>query len=340
MTRPTARVLALLEILQSGGTRTVAELAARLEVDERTVRRYVAHLTDLGIPVQSLRGRYGGYRLAPGHRMPPLMLTDEEALAVLVGLIAGRRAGWVTASAAAAQSAVAKLQRVLPEALGRRLGAVTQTTEFTGRPRSHVAPQTGVLLLLAEAVRDRSPVAITYTAGNGRRTQRTVQPSGIVAHSGRWYVTAADSRSGETRTFRMDRIVDPQLLAGRFEVPAGFDPAERVRSSIALAPRRHTVTLRVRAAADEVQSRFPAGIAEVHAFPADNQWVRVVIHAEHLDWVPGVLAAVALPFVIDGPEELRELVRALAERLAASTDRSSDPADTGAGAPASGVPIQ
>ena len=96
MTRPTARVLALLEILQSGGTRTVADLAARLDVDPRTVRRYVAHLIDLGIPVRSVRGRFGGYRLAPGYRMPPLMLTDDEAVAVMIGLVAGRRAGLVT----------------------------------------------------------------------------------------------------------------------------------------------------------------------------------------------------------------------------------------------------
>ncbi|MER6900845.1 HTH domain-containing protein, partial [Amycolatopsis sp. NPDC000740] len=101
MTRPIARVLALLEILQGGGTRTVAELAGRLDVDERTVRRYVEHLLDLDIPVRSVRGRYGGYRLAQGYRMPPLMLTDEEALAVLLGLVAGRRAGLVTTSVAA-----------------------------------------------------------------------------------------------------------------------------------------------------------------------------------------------------------------------------------------------
>ena len=99
MARPTSRVLALLELLQSGGTRTVAELAARLGVDERTVRRYVGHLLDMDVPVESVRGRYGGYRLAAGYRLPPLMLGDDEALAVLLGLIAGRRAGLLTASA-------------------------------------------------------------------------------------------------------------------------------------------------------------------------------------------------------------------------------------------------
>ena len=98
MPRPTGRVLTLLELLQSGGTRTVAELADRLGVEGRTVRRYVDHLIDLDVPVESVRGRYGGYRLAPGYRLPPLMLSDDEALAVLLGLVAGRRAGLTTAT--------------------------------------------------------------------------------------------------------------------------------------------------------------------------------------------------------------------------------------------------
>lgn len=119
MARPTARVLSLLELLQSGGVRTVAELADRLDVDERTVRRYVDHLIDFDVPVESIRGRYGGYRLVSGYRMPPLMLSDDEALAVLLGLVAGRRTGLVTTTGAASETAAAKIRRVLPERLAR-----------------------------------------------------------------------------------------------------------------------------------------------------------------------------------------------------------------------------
>lgn len=111
--RPTHRVLTLLELLQSGGIRTMAELADRLGVDGRTVRRYVDHLIDLDVPVESVRGRYGGYRLAPGYRMPPLMLSDDEALAVLLGLVAGRRAGLMTTTSTASETAAAKIRRVL-----------------------------------------------------------------------------------------------------------------------------------------------------------------------------------------------------------------------------------
>jgi predicted DNA-binding transcriptional regulator YafY len=312
VTRPTARVLALLEVLQSGGTRTVADLAARLDVDERTVRRYVDHLRDLDVPVRTVRGRHGGYRLAPGFRMPPLMLTEEEALAVLLGLLAGQRTGLVATSAEANDSAAAKLRRVLPEQVGRRLDALLEATDFTARERPAVAPETRVLLLLAEAARDRRPVAITYTDRAGRSGDRVLFPYGIVAHSGRWYVTGADSASGEVRTFRLDRISAPAVRAGTFDVPAGFDAATHVVTGIARAPWAHAVSVRVRGTAEDVRRDLPriATVREV-----DDGWVRVELTADRLDWVPGVLARLDRPFVIERPAELRDLVRALAEQL-------------------------
>ncbi|WP_246124093.1 helix-turn-helix transcriptional regulator [Nocardia bhagyanarayanae] len=202
MTRPTARVLALLELLQTGGTHTVGELAGRLGVDERTVRRYVTHLTDLDIPVRSVRGRYGGYRLAPGYRMPPLMLTDDEAVAVLLGLLTSRS----TTATFAADSATAKLRRVLPPRLTARLDALINTVEFTADARPDVAVETAVLLLLAEATREHRSVAMDYTDRDGRPSERTVHPYGLVEHSGRWYLTGQDSSSDELRQFRLDRI--------------------------------------------------------------------------------------------------------------------------------------
>ncbi|WP_328617706.1 YafY family transcriptional regulator [Amycolatopsis sp. NBC_00355] len=325
MTRPTARVLALLEILQGGGTRTVADLAGRLGVDERTVRRYAAHLIDLDVPVRTVRGRYGGYRLAPGFRMPPLMLTDEEALAVLLGLVAGQRAGLVTTSAVATESATAKVRRVLPEALGRKLDALLGTLDFTSPARPAVGPETAVLLTLAEAARDRRPVAVAYTAWDGRRSERTVHPYGIVAHAGRWYVTGEDSASGEVRTFRLDRIAAATPGAGSFAVPDGFDPGEHVLSGLTEVPRRHEVSVRVRASAEQVRSRLPAGIATVAAIPGAPDWVRVRLRAERLDWVPSVLAALDRPFVIETPDALRDRVRTFARGLTAGAD--ADPGE-------------
>jgi hypothetical protein len=164
----------------------VAELADRLGVDGRTVRRYVDHLLDLDVPVESVRGRYGGYRLAPGYRMPPLMLSDEEALAVLLGLVAGRQAGLMTATGTAGETAAAKIRRVLPEQLARRLDTVLRSLAFTAPPGEFAAPESAVLLCIADAVRHHRPVSIRYTAADGRRSERTLHPYGLVAHSGRW----------------------------------------------------------------------------------------------------------------------------------------------------------
>jgi predicted DNA-binding transcriptional regulator YafY len=331
MARPTARVLSLLELLQSGGVRTVAELAGRLDVDERTVRRYVDHLIDLDVPVESVRGRYGGYRLRPGYRMPPLMLSDDEALAVMLGLVAGRRTGLVTTTGTASDTAAAKIRRVLPERLARRLDAVLGSLAFTAPPGEAPAPDTGVLLSIADAVHHHRPISVRYTAGDGRRSQRTFHPYGLVTHSGRWYVTGADPGIGEDRTLRLDRIEDTRTLPGSFEPPAGFDPAQHVLSALASTPYRHQVTLRIQGTMEQIRVRLPASIATATELPAaggaDPQtepWFRVELHAERLDWLPPLLASLDRPFAVERPDELRDHIAALAARLAASAQRNAD----------------
>jgi predicted DNA-binding transcriptional regulator YafY len=323
MARPTTQVLTLLELLQSGGIRTMTELADRLGVDGRTVRRYVDHLTDLGVPVESVRGRYGGYRLAPGYRMPPLMLNEDEALAVLLGLVAGRRTGLITAANAAGETASAKIRRVLPDRIARRLDSILGSLAFTAPPPSgeSAAPDATVLLTLADAVRHHRPVSVRYTAADGRRSERTLHPYGLVFHSGRWYVTGGDPGIGEERTLRLDRIADARTQPGSFEPPAGFDAAQHVLSGFATAPYRHHVILRVQGTTGQIRARLPASVATIEESSGDRPdgpWHRVEIRAESLDWLPPVLASLGLPFVIEQPEELRGLVVAFADRLRAS----------------------
>ena len=323
MSRPTGRVLTLLELLESGGTRTLAELADRLGVDRRTVRRYVDHLIDLDVPVESVRGRYGGYRLAPGFRMPPLMLGDDEALAVLLGLIAGRRAGLMTAAGTAGETAAAKIRRVLPTRVARRLDPLLESLALTEQPDPRGEPDppnTDVLLTIADAVRHCRPISIRYTSRDGRRTERTLHPYGIVAHSGRWYVTGKDpglGEDGEDRTFRLDRIADARTLPGTFDRPDDLDPAQRVLSGFANADYRYEVVLHVQGTPEQVRARIPASVAALDEAPDADGRLRLEIHAESLDWLPPLLASLDLPFVIERPAELRELVLALAERLAA-----------------------
>ncbi|NGO67450.1 helix-turn-helix transcriptional regulator [Streptomyces boncukensis] len=321
MSRPTGRVLTLLELLQSGGIRTVAELADRLGVDGRTVRRYVDHLTDLDVPVEVVRGRYGGYRLASGYRLPPLMLSDDEALAVLLGLIAGRRSGLMASGDTASETAAAKVRRVLPERLARRLDTLLESLAFTAPPGASAPPDAEVLLTVADAVRHRRPLSIRYTDRNGRRSERPLHAYGIVAHAGRWYVTGTDPGIGEDRTFRLDRIAGARTLPGSFEAPAGPDPAQRVLTGFATAEYRYEVTLRIHGTVDRIRARLPASVASItdpsaDADPAAERWRRVELRAESLEWLPPVLAALDRPFVIERPDELRTLVIALADRLA------------------------
>lgn len=331
MGRPTSRVLAVLELLQAGGVHTVAELAGRLGVDERTVRRYIEHLRELGIPVDGTRGRYGGYRLARHYRMPPLMLTDEEALAVVWGLLLSGRSRSGPASALAVDSATAKVRRVLPAALARRIGAVVETVDFTvpgpgrldddGGADEDVAP---VLLPLAEAAQDRRPVTFAYTTRQSSAAQRSVQPHGVVAHRGRLYLTGFDVTRRAARTFRLDRITDVRLLDGTFAPPADADPVQQVIGPLAPSPRLHEVSFRIKADIAHVRSRIPETLASVTRDGADGEgatgWLRVFLRAERLEWVAGTLAMLDSPFIVEYPQALRDVVAALGQRLIKAAD--------------------
>ncbi|MFE4517886.1 helix-turn-helix transcriptional regulator [Kitasatospora sp. NPDC056783] len=328
MSRPAGRVLTLLELLRSGGTPTVAEPAERLGVEGRTVRRSVGRLIDLDVPVEPVRGRYGGYRLAPGYRLPALMPGEDEALAVPLGLAAGRRTGLTAARRTAGETASAKIRRVLPRHVAGRLNAPAEALAVTeGAPGGFEGPDAEVLLALADAVRHRRPVSVRYTGRDGRCGERTLHAYGIVAHEGRWYVTGGDAGIGEDRTLRLDRIAWVRVLPGSFEMPAGPGAARRVRSGFAGAGYRHEVVLRVHGTVEQVRARLPVSVAVVEelveeAGPvagrdrAAERWLRVGLRAERLDWLPAVLAALDRPFVIERPEELRALVVAFAGRLA------------------------
>lgn len=317
MSHPTTRVLAMLELLQAHHRLTGPQLAARLEVDVRTVRRYATLLADLGIPVTADRGRYGGYRLAPGFKLPPLMLTDDEATAVALGLLAGRRLGLPTGPA---ESALAKLRRVLPHALRDRVHALEQTLGFTLTERPGAAPPTAsTVLALAAAAYERRRVRLRYRSWRGEETERELDAHGLVFHAGRWYATGFDHRAGEVRTFRVDRVLDCQVRPERFTVPGDADPVRAVTRSLAAVPYAHEVEVRLEMGIDEARRRIPAVAAEVAAY-GDGVLLRA--RAERLDGMAMMLAGLGRPFVIVRPVELRAAVRELAGRLAEQADRT------------------
>ena len=235
MASPTSRLLELLELLQTRPLTTGREIAGRLEIDARTVRRYIGVLQDLGIPVEGQRGVGGGYRIRPGYRLPPLMLGDEEAVVVVLGLLATRGSG-SDGSAAAVDGALAKINRVLPSTLRRQVEALEETLGFTATTRGAPADAAAVLLL-ADAIRRRRRVRTAYRSFGGDETEREVSPHGLVVHSGRWYLAAHDHLRDDLRTFRVDRMSRTALVDGIcVPPPEGFDAVAHVTHSLASVP--------------------------------------------------------------------------------------------------------
>ena len=315
MRTPTARLLELLELLQGQPLLTGREIADRLEIDPRTVRRYVGALQELGIPVEGQRGVGGGYRIRPGYRLPPLMLTDDEAVTVALGVQAAGRLG-LSGSAEAADGALLKIRRVLPDGLRRRVEALEATLDFTSRARK-VAPVPGdTVLLLADVIRRRRRVRGTYRAFSGEETRRELSPHGLVVHSGRWYLAAHDHLRDDLRTFRVDRMRRLRAIAeAAVDPPDGFDAVAYVSTSLARVPWHWEVEVVLDLPVDEAVRRVPATLAEL----IDENGTTVLrMRVGSLDWMATVLAGLGCDFAIRAPEELRASVRALGERLARS----------------------
>jgi predicted DNA-binding transcriptional regulator YafY len=313
---PTARLLELLELLQTRPLTTGAEIAERLAIDRRTVRRYIAALQDLGIPVEGQRGVGGGYRVRPGYRLPPLMLSDDEAVIVVLGLIAARRQGLDTDSGPV-EGALDKIHRVLPDPLRRRVQALETALGFTASPRTGAPVAGDVVLLLADAVRRSRRVRIVYTAFSGERTRRELSPYGLVVHAGRWYLAAYDHLREDMRTFRIDRMRSAKLLTTPgLPPPSDFDAVEHVSRSLASVPWGFEVEVLLDLPLERAARRLPATLAELVETP-DGTVMRM--RADSLDWMAGMLAGLGCGFTILAPEELRASVRELAARLAEQT---------------------
>ena len=320
MQTPTARLLELLELLQTQPLTTGTEIADRLGIDRRTVRRYITALQDLGIPVEGQRGVGGGYRLRPGYRLPPLMLDDDEAVVVALGVIAAGRLG-LTASSESVDGAPAKIHRVLPDGLRRRVEALETTLDFTTTAPAG-APVTGeTVLLLADAIRRRRRLRIAYRSFSGDNTERELSPHGLVVHSGRWYLAAHDHTRDDLRTFRVDRIRRAALTPeSAVAAPDGFDVVVYISRSLARTPWPYEVEVLLHLSLDEAARRVPATLAElVEAEEGTTLRMRV----SSLDWMASVLAGLDCRFTIHKPAELRASIRALAERMLESAQSAA-----------------
>lgn len=310
MTKPTTRVLAVLELLQAHGQVSGAEIAARLEVDGRTVRRYVATLEEMGIPVVAERGRAGGYALVAGFKLPPMMFSDDEALALSVGLLAARSLGLERAAPAIA-GAQAKLERTMPAKLRQRVRAIDETVQL-GLRRTGTAAGHAALAELSVAARAGRRVRLRYVDAAGTPTERAVDTYGLAFHDGCWYAVGWCRLRAGVRSFRLDRIRAMEVLDEHFERPAGFDALGYLVRSVATLPRAWTVEVLLKTSLARAQAQF---FDTIGVFEQAEDGVVMHNQSDDIAWFARQLAGLPFGFEIRQPPELREAVRDCAERL-------------------------
>lgn len=319
MGKPTSRVLAVLEILQSGRRVTATELAGRTGVDERTVRRYVAHLLELGVPVHAERGRDGGYALAAGYKLPPMMFNPDEALALAVGLRAAALMG-LSGITPAVASTQAKLERVMPAPLRRRLGDIDRTVAMDFA-RPHAEGSATALLVLSAAARAQQRVRLRYRGLRGEDTERDMDCYAVAWRAGAWYAVGHCHLRRDLRTFRLDRVVDAQPLPASFGRPDDFDVLAHLVNAIATLPRAHRVEVRLHAdlATARQALRPELGVLE----PMRGGDVRLRAQADELPAMARELARLPFPFTIVSPAGLKRAFAAHVRQLSEAARRSA-----------------
>jgi predicted DNA-binding transcriptional regulator YafY len=316
MTQTSSRLLEVLSLLQGRRDWAGGELADRLQVSGRTIRRDVERLRELGYPVESLRGPAGGYRLRAGTAMPPLLLDDDEAIAIAVGLRTAARAS-VAGIEETAVRALVKLEQVLPAHLRRRVGALGSATTTLPVSGPTVDPQH--LTMIAAACRDSECLRFAYRSRDLTESRRLVEPHSLVNLGRRWYLVAWDRQREDWRSFRVDRLTKPASTGVRFvprRLPAR-NAATYVERSITARPNRFEAVVTLHASAEEITRRVPARWGAIE--PIDERTCEYRTGDEDLGWLAMRIAMLGVDFEVREPPELVEHMRAMASRLGRAT---------------------
>jgi predicted DNA-binding transcriptional regulator YafY len=314
------RTLRLLSLFQNRRFWPVEELARRLEVSERTLRRDIDRLRELGYPVEAQRGPDGGYQLAAGAVLPPLVLDDEEAVALGVGMQAALQGGGVAGIEESSVRALAKIVQVMPSRLRRRvdaLAAMTVAAPWSDPPAS-IEPDH--LTSIAQACRDTERLEFAYTARDGTQSDRRVEPHRLVLLGRRWYLVAWDMKRSDWRSFRLDRMSEPRPTGAQFlprELPAD-DAAEFVRGGIDNLPTRHVVEALIHAEASVVRTRIGswATVEEI-----DDDRCRLRMTSDSLEWVLVTLGRTGADFEVVSPPDVIDYARQWTERISRAIDQ-------------------
>lgn len=312
MYHPTTRVLAVLALLQAHGRMSGAELASKLEVNIRTLRRYIIMLQDLGIPIEAERGRNGAYVLSAGFKLPPMMFTNEEALALTIGLISARHLN-LAETDRAIESAIAKLERVMPLELKTRVRALTETITLDREFPSNTSPSDTILTTLSSAAQLQQRVHLRYHSPESEDTERDFDPFGLTYYLHRWYVVGYCHLRQDLRSFRLDRILHVQEVNAHFERPQGFDPLAHIMQAIATMPRRHSfeLLLKTDVARAQIEVFDVLGVLE----PCE-EGVILRGSVEELDWLARQISIFSFDFEVREPEELRSELKKHSMKLA------------------------
>lgn len=313
MYSPTMRLLAVLALLQTHQQMSGAEIARRLEVDVRTVRRYILSLQDMGVPVEGERGAHGSYYLGRGSRMPPLMFTNEEAVALVLGLHVIREFEF-PANIVAIEGALAKTERVLPELLLQQVRSLQSSITFKMSNYGGTPPplrDNNTLIILSTAAQEQHCVELVYHSWRDNETERRFDPYGVVYNEGFWYTVGHCHLRQDLRTFRLDRIQSISKLNETFENLGTVDLLGYVLNGIANVPGPYQVEVLLRTTMDIAQTHIPEYVATLEAC-AEGVILRRA--TTNLEWVATLLLSFDFPVEVKQPDALRSSLRRIADK--------------------------
>ena len=317
---PTARTLVALELLQGCPGITAARLAGKLGVSDRAARRYVGILREAGIPIESARGPYGGYRVGRGLRLPPLLFSATEALGLVMAVLDGHHDASDPTSPAG--SALGKIVRALPESVAAQAEAVRQATA-PAPDRAAARPSPETTTALVGACSDRRRVRLAYRSEGGSEWEAEVDPWAVVVRHGRWYLLCWSHTSNGRRAYRIDRVRAVETLADGFDPPAGLDPVAELEEHLAVG-WEYSVEVVIDAPIDVVAPCVPRTLGRLD--PDDAGTCRLVGTTSNPWWYAGQLAALPAAFRIAGGPEVRHAARILGQRMVAAAGEGSSAA--------------
>ena len=309
MYSPTTRLLTILELLQSHRQMSGSQLANRLEISERTVRRYIVMLQDMGIPIEAERGPDGAYYLGRGYKLPPLMFNNAEATALVLGLLV-MQAFQLPVEMVAIEGALAKTERVMPKALLDQVRALQEAITFNVAPPPTLL-QPGFVSLLSVAIHKQQRVSLRYLAFSGEESARLFDPYGIIYYQGYWYTAGYCHLRKELRTFRIDRMVTVEQLDQSFERPIDFDALQHVHSVFATMPGTYPVEIVLQTTLEQARQLLPPAAGSLEEAADGVIWRR---EAYELESIAHLLLRFNFPVTIRQPTELRDIMRHLAKK--------------------------